>query len=211
MALILNKINMKKIILTVAAVFAFGFANAQDKKEDSGTGFAKGDIFITGAFNINSTNDKNAPETKTNGFEIAPQVNFFLTSNITLGAMISYTSFKAEDATDDLVDESTIAVGLAGRYYFTPASQFSAFAELAAEYHSMTDNLAEPEFKVNGVAVAVAPGIAYHLSNHWSVEAKWGVLGFASDKADVDGAENVTAFAFGLDLRDLTVGLNYKF
>jgi len=203
---------MKKIIFTVAAIFAFGFANAQDKKEDagSGTGFAKGDIFITGAFNFNSTNNKNT-EVKTNGFEIAPQVNFFLTENITLGAMISYTSFKAEDAIDDIADESTIAFGLAGRYYFTPASQFSAFAEVGAEYRSMTDNLSDPEFKVNGFAAALAPGINYHLSNHWSVEAKWGVLGFSSDKADVDGAENVTSFAFGLDLRDLTIGLNYKF
>ena len=56
---------MKKIIFTVAAIFAFGFANAQDKKENSGTGFAKGDIFITGAFNVSSTNDKNTNK-KTN-------------------------------------------------------------------------------------------------------------------------------------------------
>lgn len=71
---------MKKIILTVAAVFAFGFANAQDKKE-SGSGYAKGDLFVTGAFTLGSTNDKNS-EVKTNGFEIAPQVNYFVTENI---------------------------------------------------------------------------------------------------------------------------------
>ena len=46
---------MKKIILTVAAVFAFGFANAQDKKEDSGAGFSNGDAYISGSFGINST------------------------------------------------------------------------------------------------------------------------------------------------------------
>ncbi len=201
---------MKKIIFTVAAIFAFGFANAQDKKENSGMGFAKGDLFITGAFNVSGTNNKNN-DVKTNHFEIAPQVNFFLTNNISLGAMISYTSDKAENATTDTQDDSTIAFGLAGRYYFTPASQFSVFAELAAEYSSTTDNLAVPEFKVNAFGVALAPGINYHLSNHWSVEAKWAVLGFASAKADVTGAENVTAFEFGADLRDLSIGLNYKF
>lgn len=202
---------MKKIILSVAAVFAFGFANAQDKKEDNGgMGFAKGDIFITGAFSVNSTNDKNT-DVKTNSFEIAPQVNFFLTENISLGAMISYTSEKAENAVADTQDDSTIAFGLAGRYYFTPANQFSVFGELAAEYRSMTDNLAEPEFKVNGFGAALSPGIVYHVSSHWSLEAKWAVLGFASAKADVDGAENVTAFSFGADLRDLSIGLNYKF
>lgn len=201
---------MKKIIFAAAAIFAFGLANAQDKKESTGEGFAKGDIFITGAFSVNSTNNKNT-EIKTNSFEIAPQVNFFLTENISLGAMISYTSFKAENATADIADESTIAFGLAGRYYFTPASQFSVFGELAAEYRSMSDNLSDPTFKVNGFAAAVAPGIVYHVSNHWSLEAKWAVLGFSSEKADVDGAENVTAFAFGADLRDLSLGLNYKF
>ncbi len=201
---------MKKIIFTVAAIFAFGFANAQDKKENSGTGFAKGDIFITGAFNVSSTNDKNTNK-KTNSFEIAPQVNFFLTNNISLGAFISYTSDKEETAGVDTSDMSSIGFGLAARYYFTPASQFSVFGELAAEYASATDNLAVPEFKVNGFGLAVAPGINYHLSNHFSVEAKWAVLGFASAKADVAGAENVTAFSFGADLRDLSIGLNYKF
>ena len=38
---------MKKIILTVAAVFALTFANAQDKKEGS-EGFAKGDLYLSG-------------------------------------------------------------------------------------------------------------------------------------------------------------------
>jgi len=209
-ALILNKTNMKKIIFTVAAIFAFGFANAQDKKEGSGMGFAKGDIFITGAFNVSGTNNKNN-DVKTSSFEIAPQVNFFLTNNITLGAMISYRSDKAENATVDTQDDATLGIGLAGRYYFTPANQFSIFAELGAEYNTTEDKLANPSFKVNGFGVAFAPGLNYHLSNHFSIEAKWAVLGFASAKADVTGAENVTAFQFGADLRDLSIGLNYKF
>ena len=202
---------MKKIIFTVAAVFAFGFANAQDKKENSGMGFAKGDIFVTGAFNVSGTNDKNT-DVKTSHFEIAPQVNFFLTNNISLGVMISYANDKAENAVVDTQDDSTIAFGIAARYYFTPASQFSVFGELGANYHTMNDNLtgAIPE-KWNGFGVALAPGLNYHLSNHFSIEAKWGILGFTSDKADVVNAKNETTFDFGLDLRDLSIGLNYKF
>jgi hypothetical protein len=37
---------MKKIILSVAAVFAFGFANAQDKKESAG-GQTSSDLNVT--------------------------------------------------------------------------------------------------------------------------------------------------------------------
>lgn len=202
---------MKKIIFTVAAIFALGVANAQETKQEKGSmGFAKGDIFITGAFSVNSTNNKNT-EVKTNSFEIAPQVNFFLTENISLGAFVSYSSEKSSTFGVDTNDQSTIAVGLAGRYYFTPASQFSVFGELGAAYASSTDNLSTPEFKVNAFGVGVAPGIVYHVSNHWSLEASWAFLNFTSAKADVDGAENVTDFNFGADLRDLSIGLNYKF
>ena len=45
--LTLNKTKMKKIILSVVAVFAFGFANAQDVP--AGNGFSKGDKFVEGA------------------------------------------------------------------------------------------------------------------------------------------------------------------
>ncbi|KGO78568.1 membrane protein, partial [Flavobacterium cauense R2A-7] len=38
---------MKKIILSLAAVFAFGFANAQEEvKEAKGFGFSKGNIMV---------------------------------------------------------------------------------------------------------------------------------------------------------------------
>ena len=87
---------MKKIILTVAAVFAFGFANAQDKKESS-EGFSKGDVFVTGAFSLGSTNDKNA-EVKTSSFEIAPQLGYFVSENIAIGLKVGYSSDKTKSS-----------------------------------------------------------------------------------------------------------------
>ena len=56
---------MKKIFLTVAAVFAFGFANAQEATTDGG--FAKGDVFVTGGFGFSS---EKTGDLKTNGFEL---------------------------------------------------------------------------------------------------------------------------------------------
>ena len=70
---------MKKIILTAAAVFAFGFANAQDSKS---FGFAKGDILLGG--NVTSV---------TNGQTvISPMVSYFVTDKIALEAGITSTS-----------------------------------------------------------------------------------------------------------------------
>jgi outer membrane protein len=200
---------MKKIILTVAAVFAFGFANAQDKKEAS-EGFSKGDVFVTGAFSLGSTNNKNNDE-KTSSFEIAPQVNYFLTENISLGAKIAFSSDKAEVNGVDSQDDSSVSFGLAGRYYFTPASKFSLFTELGAEYVTVTDNLSTPEFKVNGFGAGLGLGLNYFVSSNFSIEAGVAVLNFASAKADVAGAKNVSAFSFGGDWRAVSFGVNYKF
>jgi len=200
---------MKKIILTVAAVFAFGFANAQDKKESS-EGFSKGDVFVTGAFSLGSTNNKNNDE-KTSSFEIAPQVNYFVTENISLGLSVGFASDKADVNGVDTQDDSSVSFGLAGRYYFTPASKFSVFGQLAAEYVSTTDNLSTPEFKVNGFGAGLGLGLNYFVSSNFSIETSLAVLQFASAKADVTGAENVTAFGFGGDWRAVSFGVNYKF
>lgn len=200
---------MKKIILTVAAVFAFGFANAQDKKESS-EGFSKGDVFVTGAFSINSTNNKNN-DTKDNSFEIAPQVNYFVTENISIGAKISFSSDKQSVAGTDTQDDSAVAFGLAGRYYFTPASKFSVFGQLAAEYATVTDNLSTPEFKVNGFGAGLGLGLNYFVSSNFSIETSLAVLNFSSAKADVTGAKNVSNFEFGGDWRAVSFGVNYKF
>jgi outer membrane protein len=200
---------MKKIILSVAAVMAFGFANAQDKKESS-EGFSKGDVFVTGAFSLGSTNNKNNDE-KTSSFEIAPQVNYFVTENISVGLKVGFASDKADVNGVDTQDDSSVSFGLAGRYYFTPASKFSLFGELGAEYVSTTDNLSTPEFKVNGFGAGLGLGMNYFVSSNFSIEAGVAVLNFASAKADVTGAENVTAFSFGGDWRAVSFGVNYKF
>ncbi len=51
---------MKKIVLSLAAVLAFGLtAQAQDKPT---YGFQQSDVFVEGNFGLNSTNDKNTEQ-----------------------------------------------------------------------------------------------------------------------------------------------------
>jgi outer membrane protein len=201
---------MKKIILTVVAIFAFGFANAQENNESS-EGFSKGDVFVTGAFSYGSTNDKNNDE-KTSSFEIAPQVNYFVTENISLGARIGFASDMTEVNGTEVQDDSSVAFGLLGRYYFTPASKFSLFGQVAAEYATLTQNVVgDPEFKVNGFGASVGLGLNYFVSSNFSIEASFAALQFASAKADVPNAENVSSFSLGADMSAITFGVNYKF
>ncbi|WP_395043782.1 outer membrane beta-barrel protein [Flavobacterium sp.] len=199
---------MKKIILTVAAVFAFGFANAQDKKEDSGAGFSNGDAYISGSFGINSTNDKNT-DIKTNGFDISPTVGYFFTDNIALGARIGFSSDKTDNSGTTTSDDSTLSAGLFGRYYFTPASQFSVFTELGADYVTAKDKISN--VKANGFGVNVSLGLNYFVSDNFAIEATYAGLNYASAKVDLPGAKNVSAFSLGGNLSSVSIGLLYKF
>ena len=198
---------MKKVILSVAALFAFGFANAQETTEE---GFANGDVFITGAIGFGCQKQDDA---KISAFEVAPSIGFFVTPNIALGARLGYVSLK--DETSPIEEKSNeFSVGVFGRYYVTPASKFSIFGELGVDYRTRKTEIDLPgaeDVKYNGFGVQVAPGVSYFIAKNFALEATWGILGYSSDKLDEDNAEAVNSFNFGLDLRDINLGLIYKF
>ena len=198
---------MKKIILSLVAIATFGVANAQDK-ETKGPGFSQGDAFVSGSFGINSTNNKNT-DVKTNGFSIAPSVGYFFTENIALGARIGFSTDKTKTSGTTTDDNSSLAVGLFGRYYFTPASKFSVFTELAAAYQTDKDKISG--VKVNGVGVGLGLGLSYFVSDHFAIEANYAALTYASAKADVSGTDTANAFSLGANLDSVNIGLVYKF
>ena len=116
---------MKKIILTVAAVFALTFANAQDKKESS-EGLAKGDLFLTGTAAYGSVTNG---DLKANSLTLSPGVGYFLTENLALVGQLSISSGKdyEDDGAGGLVEVKTSGFGITAgvNYYWTPASKFS--------------------------------------------------------------------------------------
>lgn len=199
---------MKKIILSAAALFAFGFANAQDATNAGGKGFANGDIFISGAVGINS---ESTGDIKENAFTIAPSVGFFVSDNIAVGGRIGYTSLKSEEPGVDDITESELAIGAFGRYYATPASDFSLFAELGVEYASAKVEQGPAELTVNGFGVALAPGISYFVGSNWAIEASIAALSYSSVKPDVDGAEATNNFGLNVDFSNIRFGVVYKF
>ena len=199
---------MKKVIFTVAAIFAFGFANAQDKKVSTGEGFANGDVFISGAVGFSSVKMGDA---KSSSFEIAPKMGMFVTDKIAIGAKLGYSSDKAENAAGvETLDNSTLSVGVFGRYYCHASSKFSIFGNLGFDYWTTNHNLA-PEYKTNGFDLALSPGVSYFLNDHFAMEASFGRLGYMTSKDDFDGAEATNSFDLELDLRSISFGLVYKF
>lgn len=196
---------MKKVILSVAAVFAFGFANAQETVSE---GFTNGDVFISGAVGFESSKTGDA---KTNVFEVAPSVGFFVTPNIAVGGRVGFVSQKEEVALEDEIKTTTFTIGAFGRYYFTPASKFSLFGELGVNYGNAKVEQGPDEIKADGFGVEIAPGVSYFLAKNFAIEATWGVLGYNTVKPDFDGAESTDTFQFGLNLRDINFGIVYKF
>jgi outer membrane protein len=198
---------MKKIILSALAVCAFTFVSAQDKKSD-GAGFSSGDVFVTGGVAITSSNDKNT-DTKDSGFGLTPKVGYFLTENIALGAKVGFMSAKTTVAGATTMDDSGVMFGAFGRYYFSPASQFSVFTELGFDYTTMKDKITS--VKENTMGVGLSLGLNYFVSNHFALEASYAGLSIESSKFDVPGAKNTSSFGLGADLSAVSIGLLYKF
>jgi outer membrane protein len=203
---------MKKVLLTAVAVFAFSFANAQDSSA-SGSGFSKGNLFISGSVGVGSEKTGNE---KINDFNFSPRAAYFVTNNIAVGVALGFDSRKNDDGVNTIIKDTQFSAGAFGRYYFTPSSQFSVFGQLGFDVNSTktTTNvtgLPSVESKSNGFGVALAPGVSYFLSNHFAIEAAWGVLNFNSNKPDVANADTTTNVNFGLNLNDLNFGLVYKF
>jgi len=186
---------MKKIVLAAIAVMGFSFANAQT------TGFSKGDVFVSGAVGIGS---EKTGDSKSNAFVLVPQVGYFVSENIAIGAKLGFASTKEGDnKTNDFT------VGAFGRYYFTPASQFSLYGQAGLDF---TNSKEKPsDFKSNEVGANVGVGLSYFLSNHFAIEATWVGLGFSSNNNGGKGADKTNSFNFGTDLRDVRFGVSYKF
>lgn len=197
---------MKKLLLSALAVCAFTFSNAQEEKTEGTAGFAKGDMMISGAFSFGT---ESTGDVKENSFEIAPKFGFFVSDNIAVGAKIGFGSMKEDFDGTTISNMQTLTLGAFGRYYMTPASKFSIFAELGVDYNSNEEK--EADWKTSSVSAMVGPGISYFVSDAFALEASWGMLGFATDDNGGDGADATTNFGLGLDTRDLAIGLVYKF
>ncbi len=209
---------MKKIILTVAAVFAFGFANAQDK-ETSSEGFTKGNVMLSGSAGFGS---ETTGEIKESTFNFSPRVGFFVSNNIAVGIALGFEGTKTEDFDGPTFVEQTnseFSIGAFGRYYFTPASKFSVFGELGFNVVSGKTEVDETlggttisyEAKNNGFNIGLGAGVNYFISDSWALEAKWAALQYSTTEPDFDGAEATDNFELGLNLDNIMLGLVYKF
>ncbi len=199
---------MKKIILTVAAVFALTFANAQDTKESTGgAGFSNGDLYLTGTAGFSS--DKTG-DSKTDGFTLSPGLGYFITDNIALEGQINFESAKNDDGLGNELKQNGFGIAAGARYFWTPASQFSLSIGANISYMSTKVDNGTADFTTKEIGFNVPLGMNYFVSDDWALTAQWGGFGYSSNDNGGDGAEKTTGFNLGVDLSAISFGLLYK-
>ena len=204
---------MKKIILTMAAVFALTFANAQDKKEDkkekSGEGFSNGDLYLTGTAGFSSTKTGDA---KSNGFTLSPGIGYFLSENLALEGGLMFNSGTTNSGQVGSLDQKTTGFGVnAGvKYYWTPASKFSLSigGNLSYMSNKYDNGIASSTGKVIGLNIPL--GLNYFVSNDFALTSTWGGFGYSSNDNGGNGADKTDGFNLGLDFSSIKFGLLYK-
>ncbi|MEC4115126.1 outer membrane beta-barrel protein [Myroides pelagicus] len=205
---------MKKLVLSVMAVAAFGFAANAQEKEKPTFGFQESNIFVEGNIGFNTENNKNN-KVKTNDFNFNPKVGYLLTDKFAVGAEFEVgTSNKKEDGTK--IDKSnSFYGGVFGRYYFLELGQrFKTYAEVGVGYGQVKTGV-DATVKTKGVNAGLNLGINYFVTERFAINFNLGdVLSYRTAKTD--GSEAVRNFDANINVfnnffNQAQFGLTYKF
>jgi len=202
---------MKKLVLSVLAVAAFGFtANAQEKEQPT-FGFQETNFLLEGNIGVNSTNNKNT-DTKTNMFNFNPKVGYFLTDKIVVGAAFSVSNDKTKVNGTTTEKIEGFYGGAFGRYYFLElGKRFKTYAEVGVGYAQVKDD----GDKSKGIGAGLNLGLNYFVTENIAISFNLGdIVSYSSVKED--GAKSVKEFDANINVFDnffntAKFGISYKF
>ncbi|MCW2119764.1 outer membrane beta-barrel protein [Flavobacterium sp. 7A] len=189
---------MKKVILLAIALLAISFANAQDSSAKE-YGFSKGNVLVEGNLGFNSSNNNNT-EVKTNSFNFAPKVGYFLSDKFAIGAELGLGTNKKETAGVDTSKNTTMSAGVFGRYYFLELGQrFKTYADANVAYGHSKDGIGSAASKANGLGAGIGLGINYFVTKRLVLNfALKNILSYSTAKVDAPGQKSVSNFGFDL-------------
>ncbi|MCI4443996.1 MAG: porin family protein [Lentimicrobium sp.] len=151
---------MKKIILLVVTVFAFGFANAQDK-EVTNNGFSKGNKFLEGSFSFRSGDVEDS-------WALTPKMGYMLDDKWAIGGFLAMGGTK--NNTND--KHGNFGIGAFARYYFLSLGEsksFQAYGEFGLGYSALTTEPNGGSKRTDSAMNAnIDLGINYFFTPHWA-------------------------------------------
>lgn len=159
---------MKKIILTVAAVFAFGVANAQDKKESAGGQTSKGKWLIeanTGNAMLGTTGFYFTSVDGESTMNLGLDGGYFVMDDLAIKAGLGYGSDSASST-------SSFSYRLGAKYYVE--SMIPVTLDLTGASGDAVENFAGETPMWLGIGagyawfigenVSIEPGLRYNMS-----------------------------------------------
>lgn len=197
---------MKKLIFWVG-MLVVGITYAQDDANHGG--FREGDKFASGSIGYSTVSS--ISNLKTKSFNVTPRVGYFINDFVALGVSLGYSFEKAEneDTHNVTMRNESMTGGVFGRYYLLPGNDFSFFGELGVGFGTIKNKINNRRF--NGVNASFTPGLSYFVSEHFALEASFGLINYDSVKQNTDSADSQKSFKVGVDLENINLALIYKF
>ncbi len=190
---------MRKSLLLIAAVFISTLAFAQ---------IQKGDIQLTGTFNLTKTDAGNSVETS--GFQFSPRAGLFLNDHTSIGIALGYSSNKQEANTNEQ-KVGLFTFGAYARFYKPVVDKLYFFLEPSVTLGSGTvKTTGNPDIDTNTFAIALQPGINYFLSDKLALEATVGRLFYSRNKAEGSG-NSTEQDSYGLDFSPSNISFGISF
>ena len=157
---------MKRIFLTVAAVFAFGFANAQDTAS-AGNGFSKGNKFVEGSFRFSTQDDDSDPTAESSSWAFNPTFGYLLTDQWAIGGKLNFGGYEYNN------DASSTNLGVTAfaRYYFLSlgaSKSFNAYGEAGLGFTSDTYDNGVDKDTTGRLNAIISLGLNYFFTPHWA-------------------------------------------
>jgi hypothetical protein len=152
---------MKPIKLFFITAFLFtGVANAQITK---GNWMVGGSGSFTSSKNTSTDGfDGNTSTWKQNTLQLIPNIGYFLTDKLAVGAAVNFNYYGSPDS--DLKGTHSYGIGPFIRYYFLkPESRINVFAE-ASYHYGFTNQSVIGKFETNGYAFKAGPAIFLNSS-----------------------------------------------
>ncbi|WP_432708077.1 outer membrane beta-barrel protein [Pedobacter sp.] len=198
---------MKKLLLSLVAVFAFAFATQAQTE--------KGNVLLGGNVGFKTWKATDAAKHDVN-FTIAPKAGYFVGDNVAIGADLGYKSDKSVSL--NYLDQS-IEVSPFGRYYVGLNDRFKFFGQLAVPMAFGKEKFVDDNGKTGhklgtytDINVNLAPGLAYYPSKKIGIELSVDGIGYnhSTWKDSSDGSK-VKSQSFGINANTLQPKLGVMF
>ena len=210
-----------RLSLVTLSIFAF-------------TSLTHAQLYVGGSLGFNSTASSSTvgttttKGTSTSSLTLSPEVGYFLSESFAVGLGVSFnsntTTTPITTTTSTVGNNSTFMINPYARYFFYKSGNFSAFAEGSVGYGSMmsettvgSNTTKNPSTSI--ISVGIAPGIAYDLSDKFSLIAKLGNIGFQSSTVTTTNTigtttttstSNMSNFGLNVGLSGFTFGAIFK-